>query len=93
MAHDGVFFRALGRTNARGAPRWRSVCRERSRSRLLTSTYRAMLFYVGFALTLNAAVAVAAAFVLRRREPAAERPYRMPLWPIPACCSWFCRRS
>ena len=50
---------------------------------MLTATFDRILVYVGFALNLNAAAAVLAAFVLRRREPAADRPYRAPLWPLP----------
>jgi APA family basic amino acid/polyamine antiporter len=82
MAHDGVFFRALGWTNARGAPTV-AVALQGGLAviAVLTATYDRILVYVGFALTLNAAAAVGAAFVLRRREPAADRPYRAALWP------------
>jgi len=82
MAHDGVFFRALGGTNARGAPTL-AVGLQGALAiiAVLTATYDRILVYVGFALTLNAAAAVVAAFVLRRRDPAAERPFRTPLWP------------
>jgi APA family basic amino acid/polyamine antiporter len=84
MAQDGVFFRALGRTNARGAPTL-AVGLQGALAviAVLTATFDSILVYVGFALTLNAAAAVAGAFVLRRREPAADRPYRTPLWPLP----------
>ena len=84
MAEDRVFFRALGWTNARGAPSL-AVGLQGALAviAVLTATFDSILVYVGFALTLNAAAAVAAAFVLRRREPTAERPYRAPLWPAP----------
>ena len=84
MAQDGVFFRALGQTNARGAPAL-AVGLQGALAvvAVLTATFDSILVYVGFALNLNAAAAVAAAFVLRRREPAADRPYRTPLWPLP----------
>lgn len=84
MAEDRVFFRALGWTNARGAPSL-AVGLQGALAviAVLTATFDSILVYVGFALTLNAAAAVAAAFVLRRREPGAERPYRTPLWPAP----------
>ena len=48
---------------------------------MLTARYDQLLVYVGFTLTLNAAAAVLAAFVLRRREPAGERPHRALGWP------------
>ena len=84
MAQDGVFFRALGQANARGAPTL-AVGLQGALAviAVLTATFDSILVYVGFALNLNAAAAVAAAFVLRRREPAADRPYRTPLWPLP----------
>ena len=84
MAQDGVFFRALGRTNARGAPTLAvGLQGVLAVIAVLTATFDSILVYVGFALNLNAAAAVAGAFVLRRREPDADRPYRAPLWPLP----------
>jgi APA family basic amino acid/polyamine antiporter len=82
MAQDGVFFRALGRGNARGAPT-RAVALQGGLAivAVLTARYDQLLVYVGFALTLNAAAAVLAAFVLRRREPAGDRPHRALGWP------------
>jgi APA family basic amino acid/polyamine antiporter len=82
MAQDGVFFRALGRGNARGAPT-RAVALQGALAivAVLTARYDQLLVYVGFTLTLNAAAAVLAAFVLRRREPAGDRPHRALGWP------------
>jgi APA family basic amino acid/polyamine antiporter len=82
MAQDGVFFRALGRGNVRGAPA-RAVALQGALAivAVLTARYDQLLVYVGFTLTLNAAAAVLAAFVLRRREPAGERPHRALGWP------------
>jgi APA family basic amino acid/polyamine antiporter len=82
MAEDGVFFRALGRNNARGAPTL-AVGLQGALAivAVLTARFEQLLVYVGLALTLNAAAAVLAAFVLRRREPASERPHRALGWP------------
>jgi APA family basic amino acid/polyamine antiporter len=82
MAQDGVFFRALGRLNARGAPT-RAVGLQGALAvvAVLTARYDQLLVYVGFTLTLNAAAAVLAAFVLRRRDPAGDRPHRALGWP------------
>ena len=82
MAEDGVFFRALGRVNARGAPT-RAVALQGGLAivAVLTAKYDQLLVYVGFTLTLNAAAAVLAAFVLRRRDPRGERPHRALGWP------------
>jgi basic amino acid/polyamine antiporter, APA family len=83
MGQDGVFFRALGRTNARGAPTL-AVGLQGALAivAVLTAAFQQLLVYVGFTLTLNAAAAVLAAFVLRWREPASERPHRALAWPF-----------
>jgi len=84
MAEDGVFFRgAFDRTNARGAPTL-AVGLQGALAiiAVLTARFEQLLVYVGFTLTLNAAAAVLAAFVLRWREPASERPHRALGWPL-----------
>jgi APA family basic amino acid/polyamine antiporter len=83
MADDGVFFRALGRTNAQGAPTL-AVLLQGALAALgiATATFEPLLVYAGFTLTLSAAVTVAGAFVLRRREPDAPRPHRALAWPL-----------
>ena len=82
MADDGVFFRALGRTNARGAPTF-AVLLQGALAALgvATAAFEPLLVYAGFTLSLSAAVTVAGAFVLRRREPDAPRPHRALAWP------------
>jgi basic amino acid/polyamine antiporter, APA family len=85
MAEDGVFFSALARRNRRGAPTAATLVQGGLALALtLTATFEALLVYVGFTLSVSAAVTVLAAVVLRRRESAANRPYRAPLWPLPA---------
>jgi len=82
MAEDGAFLRALGRGNARGAPTL-AVALQGALAIVaaLTAAFERLLVYVGFTLTLNAAAAVLAAFVLRRREPGGDRPHRALGWP------------
>jgi basic amino acid/polyamine antiporter, APA family len=83
MAEDGVFFRALGRSNARGAPTLAVGLQGLlAIVAVVTAAFDRLLVYVGFTLTLNAAAAVLAAFVLRWREPASERPHRALGWPF-----------
>lgn len=48
---------------------------------LLTASFKALLTYVGFTLSLFAALTVAGVIVLRIREPELERPYRV--WGYP----------
>lgn len=43
---------------------------------VLTSTFEALLTYIGAVLSAFAALTVAGVFVMRRREPEMERPYR-----------------
>jgi len=83
MAEDGVFFHALGRTNARGAPA-AAVLLQGALAALgvVTSAFEPLLVYAGYTCTLSSAVTVVGAYVLRRREPAAARPYRAQAWPL-----------
>jgi basic amino acid/polyamine antiporter, APA family len=83
MAEDGLFFRAFARRGAGGAP-WASVVLQGAIALVLalTATFEQLLVYIGFTLSLFAALTVLAAFVLRRREPDAERPYRARGWPV-----------
>jgi APA family basic amino acid/polyamine antiporter len=82
MAEDGVFFRALARTNARGAPTAAVVLQGALAAiGVATAAFEPLLVYAGFTLSLSAAATVAGAFVLRRREPDAPRPHRALAWP------------
>lgn len=82
MSEDGVFFRALARKGAHGAPTAAVLLQGLlAIVGVVTATFEPLLIYAGFTLTLSAAVTVAGAFVLRRREPDAPRPYRAMAWP------------
>jgi APA family basic amino acid/polyamine antiporter len=83
MAQDGLFFSALGRVGPRGAPT-AAVALQGALALVVvaTATFDPILVYVGFTLTISAGATVVAAFVLRRREPHAERPHRALGWPV-----------
>jgi APA family basic amino acid/polyamine antiporter len=83
MAQDGLFFRALGRTGARGAPTG-AVALQGALAFVAaaTATFEPILIYVGFTLTISSGATVLAAFVLRHREPTAPRPHRALGWPL-----------
>ena len=83
MAEDGQFFRLFARRNARGAPA-AGVALQGGLALVLavTATFETLLVYVGFTLSLSAAGCVVAAWLLRRLEPRAPRPYRTPGWPL-----------
>ena len=77
MAEDGLLFRAAGQLNERRSPHvalyllggWSAVL-------ALSGRYDDLLTYTTFASLLFNATTVACIYVLRRRLPAVERPYR-----------------
>lgn len=84
MARDGLFFRAAERVHPRyqtpavsivAQAAWTSVL-------VLSATADALATYTGFAIMLFSGIAVAALFVLRQREPNAERPFRAWGYPV-----------
>ncbi len=86
MAQDGLFFRQVGRLNQRGVPQsglvvqcvWACVL-------TLSGTYSDLLDYVIFAVLVFYVLTIAGLFVLRRRQPDVERPYRAVGYPwVPA---------
>lgn len=50
---------------------------------VLTATFESVLLFAGFALSLNTVLAVAGVVVLRKTRPDLQRPFRMPLYPLP----------
>lgn len=83
MAQDGclpTFFGAV--SPGRGVPAPAIVAQSLwSAVLVLSGTFQALLTYTGFALVLFSGAAVAALFVLRRRDPHGPRPYRA--WGFP----------
>jgi APA family basic amino acid/polyamine antiporter len=83
MARDGVFFRSVGTLNKNGVPAvglwlqaiWASVL-------AFSGTYNDLLDYVIFAALLFYALTVIGLFVLRKKRPDAERPYRALGYPV-----------
>jgi len=97
MAHDALFFRSTGRLNARRVPAaglvlqglWACVLilpRTRSVDAAGAVTYgnlyNDLLDYVIFAVLIFYVLTIAGVFVLRRKRPAAERPYRAFGYPV-----------
>lgn len=77
MARDGLFFHSVGQLNAHHVPAhglliqciWACLL-------TLSGTYSELLDYVIFAVLLFYILTIAGLFVLRRKRPEAERPYR-----------------
>jgi basic amino acid/polyamine antiporter, APA family len=83
MAKDGVFFRSAGNLNAKGVPGVALVVQGVWASLLcLSGTYGDLLDYVIFAVLLFYVLTVAGIFLLRRKRPQAERPYRAFGYPL-----------
>ena len=82
MAQDRLFFQAVGRLNERGVPAaglilqgvWSAVL-------VFTGTYSELLDYVIFAVLFFSVLTAAGLFVLRRKQPDLERPYKV--WGYP----------
>ncbi len=83
MAEDGVFFRALAQVHARWrTPVWSLVLQGAWAAVLvLVLDYADLFTYVMFMMVLSYVLTVAALFVLRRKMPDAERPYRCAGYP------------
>jgi APA family basic amino acid/polyamine antiporter len=84
MAQDGVFFQAAARVHPRYKTPAASIVAQAlwATVLILTGSRDTLANYVGFAITLFAGIAVAAVFVLRRREPDAPRPFKALGYPI-----------
>lgn len=83
MARDRCLPRAFGRVGARRVPAF-SIALQAGWSGILVLSggFEALLTYTGFAVVLFAGVGVVSLFVLRRTAPDAERPFRVPGYPV-----------
>jgi len=84
MARDGVFFRSAASVHPRyKTPAVAIVAQSLWASALVLSAKAdALINYTGFAIWLFSGIAVAALFVLRRREPNAARPFSTWGYPV-----------
>lgn len=83
MSQDGLFFKGASKLNAANVPGyslwiqciWASLL-------CLSGSYNDLLDYATFVSLIYYAVTIAGIFVLRKTEPDAERPYKVPGYPI-----------
>jgi APA family basic amino acid/polyamine antiporter len=89
MARDGAFLPSVSQVHPRYRTPTRAIWAQAAWSAVLvlSSTLSELVDYTGFAIVLFSGIAVAALFVLRRREPAADRPFRA--WGYPFAPALF----
>jgi APA family basic amino acid/polyamine antiporter len=83
MAKDNLFFKSAGKLNKNSVPGaglkfqavWASLL-------CLSGTYSNLLDYVVFAVLIFYVLTIAGIFVLRRKQPDAERPYKTFGYPV-----------
>lgn len=78
MARDNTFFKSAARVHPKYKTPAASIIAQAILAIILvlTGSLDSIANYVGFAITLFAGTAVAAVFVLRKREPNAPRPFK-----------------
>ncbi len=83
MARDGLFFRRVGNLNRNSVPGTALAVQAVWASLLcLSGTYSQLLDYVIFAVLLFFILTMTGLFILRRKKPDAERPYRAWGYPV-----------
>ncbi|NIR44440.1 MAG: amino acid permease [Gemmatimonadetes bacterium] len=84
MARDDSFPRPFGRVSDGSRVPAFAIAAQGvwSAALVLSGTFEQLLTYTGFAVVLFAGIAVSALVVLRRRHPDAERPFRVPVYPL-----------
>ncbi|MGE0090225.1 MAG: APC family permease [Bacteroidales bacterium] len=83
MAKDGLFFKKVGKLNSKGVPSngllfqgiWASLL-------CLSGTYSDLLDYVIFAVLIFYTMTIIGIYILRKKRPDAERPYKAFGYPI-----------
>jgi basic amino acid/polyamine antiporter, APA family len=83
MAVDGLFFKKTGELNSRGVPSKALILQGIWTSLLcLSGTYSNLLDYVIFTVLLFYILTILSVFILRRKYPDTERPYKAPGYPV-----------
>ena len=83
MAKDALFFKQAAELNKQGVPQNALIIQAIWASLLcLSGGYGALLDYVVFAVLLFYILTIAGIFILRKKQPSAERPYKAFGYPI-----------
>jgi APA family basic amino acid/polyamine antiporter len=77
MAKDGLFFRKAGELNSNSVPQWALWAQCFVACMLcLSGEYGNLLDMISFVVVLFYALTIGGIFILRRKQPDAERPYK-----------------
>ncbi len=83
MARDGLVFRRAVEVNRGGTPVTALlVSAAVAVGFILSGTFEQVIAVLSFFFVANYAISFLSLIVLRRREPQAERPFRVPLYPF-----------
>ena len=86
MARDGLSFRGGASVNRGGTPAPALLVSTAAAVAFIVSgTFEEVIAVLSFFFVANYAVSFASLLILRRREPDAERPFRVPLYPWLTC--------
>lgn len=85
MARDGLFFESVGRPHRRFATPTHAlaILGVVSAAYCLMGTFEQIMRYFVFVSMIWYVMNILAIFILRRRRPDADRPFRVPLYPLP----------
>jgi len=83
MANDGLFFKKAGALNKNGVPQWALWSQAVVASVLcLSGSYGDLLDMIAFVAVLFYAITILGIFILRKKRPDAERPYKAFGYPV-----------
>ena len=83
MAKDGLFFKQAGTLNKNAVPQWALWAQAVVASLLcLSGSYGDLLDMIAFVVVLFYALTIIGIFVLRKKRPDIERPYRAFAYPV-----------
>lgn len=83
MAQDGLFFRKAGTLNRNAVPQWALWTQALVASLLcLSGKYGDLLDMVSFVVVIFYVLTIAGIFILRKRRPEADRPYKAFGYPV-----------
>jgi basic amino acid/polyamine antiporter, APA family len=83
MAQDGLFFKNAGKLNKHGVPQWALWAQCVVAAILcLSGKYGDLLDMISFVVVIFYVLTIAGIFILRKRMPNAERPYRAFGYPV-----------